>query len=672
MYLERCLRMPVFAELCPFPFFSQVLAGVPWGFWRLNEPAGTTATDCSGNGRHGTYSAPAMVAVDSVAGSAAVLGTVTPKLDASGYITLPAMGAIEPLFNVTPSAPGFTIEMLIKPAVQTSDATLFVAAASGAYPETSAFAIVAKQFSGSSYLGFSVTDIYRSEVADYARAQDGTLTGFIAGSRVLLPTSVWSHLLVKVDISTIHAPMRQPVLRFYLNGSYVGISDTSVTQGATLFSGLNYPMTNVARPFVSIGRRGSSGAYNFRGSVSEVAAYSYQVDDATIAARFALGLFNPAWAYATMAPIRAAWIESLRSAYFLPGATVWGAQLDPCGNWAGVTCDTIGKNVVALSVPAGTVAYDALQYAWRGFSLPSALGALKQLTSLSARHCRASSTLPTELSLLTNLVSLDVAYSSLSGTIPSQLSALTRLTYLALGGNWFTGSVPAGFAALTGLKSLQDFAILPNVNLLPTLLHDLAVMSSLTTLDLSTAFGSGVSSSYDPGQGSGPVSSPAVAVVGYRGFEGNVCNNFGVGVGGSTYYSAYSSGTDLVATGITACDANSQCIMFAADSSRYYITLYYSASCSSYAGLYLSGNGDYWNMFVKLGSVSDFVSYGGTSVGVVFYQSGVPPPPPPTNQPPPPPATSFPNQVLPAALGAFSALKMLDLSNCLISGTLPR
>lgn len=48
--------MPNGAYSAELPYAVEVLADRPRGYWRLGERSGTTATDASGNGRHGTYS----------------------------------------------------------------------------------------------------------------------------------------------------------------------------------------------------------------------------------------------------------------------------------------------------------------------------------------------------------------------------------------------------------------------------------------------------------------------------------------------------------------------------------------------------------------------------------------------------------------------------------------
>ncbi len=49
------LIFPLSAVAAPVAYSTTVLADDPVGYWRLSETAGTTITDLSGNGHHGTY-----------------------------------------------------------------------------------------------------------------------------------------------------------------------------------------------------------------------------------------------------------------------------------------------------------------------------------------------------------------------------------------------------------------------------------------------------------------------------------------------------------------------------------------------------------------------------------------------------------------------------------------
>ncbi|CAE6868640.1 hypothetical protein R75461_08442 [Paraburkholderia nemoris] len=73
-----------------FAYGPVVLAANPYAYWRLNETAGTVATDSSGHARHGTYVAPVALAYGALlpaAGKKAYLGLSGPG---SGYVDVSA------------------------------------------------------------------------------------------------------------------------------------------------------------------------------------------------------------------------------------------------------------------------------------------------------------------------------------------------------------------------------------------------------------------------------------------------------------------------------------------------------------------------------------------------------------------------------------------------------
>ena len=75
--------------------------------------------------------------------------------------------------------------------------------------------------------------------------------------------------------------------------------------------------------------------------------------------------------------------------------------------------------------------------------IPSELGSLANLRSLSLRDNQLTGGIPAELGNLTNLVHLWLDGNQLTGEIPAELDRLTNLTVLSLSGNRLTGCVPA-------------------------------------------------------------------------------------------------------------------------------------------------------------------------------------------------------------------------------------
>jgi hypothetical protein len=105
-----------------------------------------------------------------------------------------------------------------------------------------------------------------------------------------------------------------------------------------------------------------------------------------------------------------------------------------------------------------------LQETWNDFTqfdggLPTELGSLPSLISLSLSFCTLSGTIPTELGNLSfNMDRLWLYQNLLTGTIPSELAELSRMQYLYLEGNRLSGTVPEGLCFLrTPLALLESF-----------------------------------------------------------------------------------------------------------------------------------------------------------------------------------------------------------------------
>ena len=74
--------------------------------------------------------------------------------------------------------------------------------------------------------------------------------------------------------------------------------------------------------------------------------------------------------------------------------------------------------------------------------IPSRIGSVSTLNSLSLTFCRLTGTLPTPLGSLSNLSSLWLYQNKLTGTIPTSLGSLSSLLVLHLEGNPLMGSMP--------------------------------------------------------------------------------------------------------------------------------------------------------------------------------------------------------------------------------------
>ena len=110
----------------------------------------------------------------------------------------------------------------------------------------------------------------------------------------------------------------------------------------------------------------------------------------------------------------------------------------PVSYWQGVTTNG----------PEGRVT--ELDLAGLGLNghLPSALGRLDRLVSLSLQRNRLTGRIPPELGDLASLKKLNLSYNALTGAIPPELAMLENIEELWLRGNRLTGPVPAAFAEL--------------------------------------------------------------------------------------------------------------------------------------------------------------------------------------------------------------------------------
>jgi Leucine-rich repeat (LRR) protein len=153
--------------------------------------------------------------------------------------------------------------------------------------------------------------------------------------------------------------------------------------------------------------------------------------------------------------------------------------------------------IISIRNPVGTDPY------LHG-TLPSVLGKLTSITSLSLSGNQFSSGIPVELGGCVNLETLDLSENGLNGELPLSLSTLTNLTTLNLEGNFFSGRVdPTIFEGanallelnlernrLTGIpETINKLHQLQKLNLasnnLSTVPLAITLFSKLTYLDLS-------------------------------------------------------------------------------------------------------------------------------------------------------------------------------------------
>ena len=123
--------------------------------------------------------------------------------------------------------------------------------------------------------------------------------------------------------------------------------------------------------------------------------------------------------------------------------TNWLSQ-EPVDNWFGVTADADGY-VTVLDLEVNNLIG----------TIPSALGALDELTYLALSRNSLSGSIPGELGNLGNLSVLRLYSNQLSGSIPAEFGNLESLQGLWLGSNDLSGEILAALGDLTSLTKLS-------------------------------------------------------------------------------------------------------------------------------------------------------------------------------------------------------------------------
>lgn len=219
-------------------YSSEVLADSPLLYWRLGEASGTTATDSSGNGRHGTYSgSPTM----------GVAGLLTG--DANTAVTFDGIDD-EISFADTTDLTSFTVEMWAK-------------------TNNAAFQYLAARWSTTSASNqqiFSVNITGAGKLSAVIRL--GSTNAIFTGSATV-NDNARHHLAVVFDNAT-------DTLTLYVDG----VSDGGGTASGNL-STFDSPFT--------VGRRGDTTSSRFIGTLDEVAYYATALSATRVAAHYTAG-----------------------------------------------------------------------------------------------------------------------------------------------------------------------------------------------------------------------------------------------------------------------------------------------------------------------------------------------------------------------------------------------
>ena len=113
--------------------------------------------------------------------------------------------------------------------------------------------------------------------------------------------------------------------------------------------------------------------------------------------------------------------------------------------------------------------------------IPPELGSLANLTGLWLHDNELSGAVPTELASLANLEILNLADNELTGAIPTELGTFSNLKGLDLAGNNFTGAIPSALGQLATLEVLR----LADNSFSGGIPAELGTLSRLRRLDLS-------------------------------------------------------------------------------------------------------------------------------------------------------------------------------------------
>jgi len=149
--------------------------------------------------------------------------------------------------------------------------------------------------------------------------------------------------------------------------------------------------------------------------------------------------------------------------------------------WQGVDCSRVGVTSIILSLGATSNA-----------SLPSSIGLLTTLSTLSISNSGIIHSLPTSVAYLSLLRALDFHNNYLSGSIPSTIGSMTSLTSVSLGHNKLSGSLPTSM----GLLNQLTFLSASQNKLTGILPSSFSNLSSLENLNLASNHLSGSIPSY--------------------------------------------------------------------------------------------------------------------------------------------------------------------------------
>lgn len=231
-------------------YSSEVLADSPIIYLRLNETSGTTATDASGNGNHGTYIGQYVLAQTGLIGSDPSSKSVlfSDSVGTPGKVSIP----------VVTLAMTWTIEMVVKPVsgtITSGNQCLFVARSG-------------ENFNNAIWVIYEKAS---QRIQVYGTTSEG-IDVFSNVYTTSIPSDSTYHVVAVLDGSAA---------RLYINGTEVA-SDTSLTGTISITTSTTDGAYAIAAPII--------GSYlsEYSGYIDEVAIYSGSyLSSARVAAHYA-------------------------------------------------------------------------------------------------------------------------------------------------------------------------------------------------------------------------------------------------------------------------------------------------------------------------------------------------------------------------------------------------
>ena len=143
----------------------------------------------------------------------------------------------------------------------------------------------------------------------------------------------------------------------------------------------------------------------------------------------------------------------LEAFYNATGGTNWATSINwltdkPLGLWYGVATDSDGR-VTGLRLRTNNLSG----------SIPTNLGSLSNMESLSLDRNQLTGAIPPQLGSLSNLEYLNLEDNQLTGAVPTELGNLSNLQWLYLRNNDLSGPLPQ---SLTGITALRVFRFTGN------------------------------------------------------------------------------------------------------------------------------------------------------------------------------------------------------------------